>query len=572
MRENNQHCIGRELFVESLFVNHAEKITTVNKKNGIAINDSIGKRCLGLIFVLASQDFLSSLKSIQVIKSAFPEGMHLEKSVFIEKWCSFISHFSKRLVAERKAVLLAWLIDLYSLDINDSEARWLIDQSCQSLEEKRALYAGLRVVCERPQFLFERKAIKTDFTLLSCTRDMLDEEIGKACILEDKGDGKENYNNILFIFGHAQPLPYTGSHWRQVVTYVTGFCDAYPNKNVKLIVTNESTTSSFPYNLHALPSKWDERLLSQAEEVYEGELPANLDISLFSPIHDNSLVSNVSKEISGFSPDIAFGWLGFFSADLFFGLVSKFCNIYSIQFQAGNKPNKFSKYIFSQGDTNNQSSAHLEEGYVYLNNPIPLVPEKNKGEWKVPPVDQSNFNVVTTLGNGRLERAFNSYSDVFLARFFKLFDEHKSLSWVFVGAQRENITNYGEELDTLIDSGRVTFYKRVDDLRSFYSYFSAYVHMPKLHGGGWGIGLAAFEGIPILSQSGGDADNFLPKSCLFNSEEVFFEKFQILLTSRDKRQELCYEQGVKLKDHTPLNVAKSLYLKALDCEKKSWDS
>jgi hypothetical protein len=374
------------------------------------------------------------------------------------------------------------------------------------------------------------------------------------------GSKEKDRERVLFFYGHLQVLPNIGSHLRQVASYALGYALTYPNKKVQLLISNEASTKDFALNFHALPRNWKQQASKQLLNVLGlSEFPSNFELSLFSPFDKSDYFSDVTNAINSFSPQFAFSWLGFFSANLLFNYVSNWCPIVSIQFQAGNQPNVHSKNILAQGDLANQA-VEKASNFNYINHPIPMVPEEKLRKRTKNDVNPSEaFLVVTTLGNGRIEKAFSRYSHDFIKRFLKLFDDFIDLEWILVGVtDSAAIVSADKGLLDLVQSGRIKLYERIEDLRSFYEHCNMYVHLPGLHGGGWGIALASVEELPVLSQAGGDADNFLPSSCIFHNESEFIDKFNTCITSESVATKLVEEQLDKLSQHNIKNVARFL--------------
>lgn len=556
--------LTEEALVESLFVGHCSEIIKKNKRIGVDINDRLSKRAIGLFLSLAERDFYSFLQSVKLITGLKEIGFEESRSFILDNIHAILDQFPDAFPVSQKTVFLSNLFLVYGINNLDENVVLSIEGClCKNESELRAAYSAMRLIIERPQFLLEREKSSIDQELFDVFCHKLENYLSDQVA----PGGVVSPENILFIFGHAQPLPYIGSHWRQVITYVGGFCDAFPEKNIKLIVTNESVTVDFFQNLHALPKNWEIRLMGQAEEIYGKPLPINLSISLYNPASDENALSDIVKDIKSFSPSVAFSWLGFFSSDIYFKSISKICTIFSIQFQAGNRPNRFSSNIFCQGDSRNQPPSKLVPGYSYINSPIPLVPENKNNLWRKVKAPPKCFNLVTTLGNHRIEKAFSNYESEFLSNLIQFLNDFDYVTWSFVGVTQKDVVLKHYGFESLYKDGRIFFYERVEDLRSFYQFHSAYVHMPKMYGGGWGIGLAVFEGLPVLCQSGGDADNFLPSESLFYNEVEFFEKLASLISDEELRSDLVDLQAKKLRDHSPVNVAKNMYGRVLEIKR-----
>tara|TARA_Y100001973_G_C5205042_1_gene340887 strand:+ start:1773 stop:3413 length:1641 start_codon:yes stop_codon:yes gene_type:complete len=422
-----------------------------------------------------------------------------------------------------------------------------------SLSSLRRAISALKLINERPQFLsfnskiwFPKQCAQLEYELRKIFKKKLLSKVAVEPI--------EDRRRILILFGHAQPLANVGSHWRQLATYAQGFASL--GYEVEIVITNEDTTNfSFSrQNLHALPRNWRAILEKQLYEIADGEFKDKIALRLFNPYEDMDYFNQVSEQILRSGAFVTFAWQGFFTSDLFIEIAKQVSTVVAIEFQAGNPKIPCADYCFIQGKLANR---RVEESNVF-EAPIPLVPEPNNGTWNGKAIsDNGRKVIVTVLGNGRIERAFNEiYSDQFLEKLASSVAKHSDIEWHLIGVDENALSERASKFFKLCNKFKLIDY--VNDLRSYYNQCSYYIHLPALGGGGWGVALAAFEKLPILYQKGGDSDNFLIEEATY-AHDSFIESFEKIISS--EIEQLTFQsdkQFAQLTLHTPENAASAL--------------
>ncbi|MCL7945140.1 hypothetical protein [Marinobacter sp. ATCH36] len=542
---------------ENLLLNYDQEILRAGRSLGIRPNSDLAERFLLFLMLLTDKDQYSVLKVCDT-----PE--------FRDFFLGQLRYFRFKELLEKEGVsnwtipknflLAVKLSNLYGLG-----NEFFVDYSNEIFSVKggenfdyRGLYATSKLADQRPQFLFFNENKKKEFTRWVNFFSTRLELLAEKALSEPSDKKKSERDSVLFLLGHAQPLKNVGSHWRQAISYAYGYALEFPETDVYLVVTNECATKDFEFNLHALPKDWRVILMGQVSSVIGQTLPGNMKINLKDPFQDNYL-SDICETLLCIRPSITFFWLGFFQSEIPLKGLAKISKLFAIEFQAGNEPSKYSKYIFSQGKFENRGNDQGE--FFYIEHPIPLIPESKSLVRNKTDVCIGNRKVfVTTLGNGRIESALQRYNDRFLTK-FRDFVIKNNIIWVFIGVKDKSKCLNSEVLNDLYDKGYLHFYQFVDDLRSFYEHCEAYVHLPLLNGGGWGIALAAIEKVPCLVSLGTDADNFLPDEALYNpeDEDIFWSKVEALFKDDQFRNILVEKQVSCINNHSPRNVAKRLY-------------
>ena len=154
-----------------------------------------------------------------------------------------------------------------------------------------------------------------------------------------------------------------------------------------------------------------------------------------------------------------------------------------------------------------------------------------------------------------------------MTKFCDLFAKHQKLEWIFIGVQNSDVLQFNKCIRDLFDNKRIRAYAWMNDLRSFYEHCNAYVHMPRMIGGGWGIGLAVTENLPVLALRGNDSDNFLPDISLYADDDEFWEKLHEILNESINTEQYLFEQEQEFNKHSPIKVGEELnqiVLKILD--------
>jgi hypothetical protein len=546
-----------EFILESIIGSENKGNIAFNCKNNIKMWSSIHVRFISFLFFIsdAEKDVYRSLYLLSSMPKIQKEN-NFELVPVIKKL-----YDNSQMSTFKKVLLVRFIYDAYCLDIVTDIALYLNEIND---DEIRQIYSLFRVITERPQFVILEKCNKNDILIYSYIKNLIEKKVLKKFEFSTLN---KNEDTVLFLFGHAQPLGNIGSHWRQVVTYVLGFSKAFPDKKINLLVTNDSSTNELENNFHHFPLKGKDLLLSQLIEINKGKLPSNITVEIINPFLEVNYFNSILAKFDSINPAFIISWLGFFSAEIFFSKLSEKWPIASIQFQKGNVPSEYSQLVFSHGRLQkNDRMVSKYRDHIWMDHPIPLVPEENKGTHENNELFLDNhFYVATTLGGGRFERSFVKYSDAFIDEFVRLFDTYPRLVWIFIGVADEvKIISKHEKLKKLVDKKRIIILSRVDGLRSFYSKCDMYVHLPHLHGGGWGIALAAFENIPVLCQSGVDGDNFLPTSSMFETEKIFFHKFIHLMGDVHSRAEYIENQKLELEKHSPVQVACYIYSSLVD--------
>lgn len=533
--------------IEALLIIEAKRISLFKQKFQLTGESTADK--MTMLLLAFSIDKGLELNSIEML-------IYFDKVNFSPV---VLNEFLKRVSIEDLPDLFFLIFPSMLKFSNESEQRMFIVQfsnmaeKCPSLEILRNVSSIFKLLNERPQFLFpngSKFSTGASYELESKVREIIKRNI----YFDKKFKLVKMDEKILILFGHAQPLNNIGSHWRQLATYAKGFASL--GYSVDIVVTNEDTTnlSYVKTNLHALPKNWRTILQEQLIEIIGVDCIEKVALKLFNPHEDRDYFSKVSDAVSKSGALISFVWQGFFTSDLFVGLAKKVSPIAAIEFQAGNPRIEIADYCFIQGKIANRKITESN----FLEAPIPLVPQENKHTWDNKNICQSGSKViVTVLGNGRIERAFNDfYDEEFLSKLLDIVDGLGNIEWHLVGV-RDNLLNQ-ESKDFFRKAGIFKLLDYVDDLRSYYNQCDYYVHLPTLGGGGWGVALAAFENLPILYQMGGDSDNFLIEEFLYEPGR-FLDAFEEMVRCDEmKCISLVAKQNSLLKKHTPENAARAL--------------
>jgi glycosyltransferase involved in cell wall biosynthesis len=558
------------MILDGMMSNHALELFQHFQKNKIPKAGSVIYRFIFFVYFLAEH---------HIIKASFA----------LRAWKHIVEHLDDK---DKEEVLAALSICMKNekLEIDKhyylaaefcepiGESVWLVKQlkkysvgNTRSLENKLSLCSAMRLHIDRG-FMFNMP--KASKEMISTHVELFSEIERDTCRLFNAiGSGNlahsQSIENILFVIGHIQPLPNIGSHMRQIVSYVTGFAKKFPKKKVRLVVTNEMTTQGFEFNLHALPPTWIKIINRQFKEVIDEKIPKNLELMLLSPHETDSFFNTVAESSLSFQPDITFSWLGFYASELFRKAISEHCPVVSIQFNAGNPPDSDSELILSQGYRD--SFVGLERSDDWRHHSIPLVPPKRWTKLDCSTVvDPERFKVVTTLGGGRLEKSFSMYAQETLDRFIRIFEKNVDVDWLLVGIKdTKNLVNADSRIDSLIKQGRLKIIDYFEDLRALYSCCDLYVHLPSTGGGGWGVGMAVFESLPVLAESGTDSNNFLPPESIYRNDHELFDKLEVLIRNREERRVLARIQLSRMDErHRPDNVAKDLFEIAIEAREK----
>ncbi len=542
---------------DSTMVSYEIALTIYFRQVRIRNSDSSLTRYVAFVFYLAQRNQQSAMLALRVLKRVAAslddaDGRTIEK---------FLDGFSAKnslsidvhyyVVAEICGALnMTWWAEKFF----DS---WVEQQP--QLETVRLLLSSITLHIERGNWLDMHPASQNTEKLRNKIASTIQAKL--AASIEQRDLTTKSIDKILFLFGHIQPLPNIGSHMRQIASYVIGFARQFPKKRVQLIVTNEMTTSNFDFNLHALPKGWKKTLNEQFSELSKKSIPRNLDIVLLDPQQSGDrYFGKIMQTITQFSPDIAFSWLGFFGSDLMRPAIAKICPLISIQFQAGNPMDPCSDLILAHG--HRHSFNDLPHASIWRNHDIPLDPPIRRLQLDRNEIRQGCEQlIVTTLGGGRIETCFSRYSPQDCDRFVSMFERFPGLAWILIGVNdSEAICKADQRIRTLVDEGRIRIYTYFDDLRALYLCCDAYVHLPLLSGGGWGIALAIYENLPVLAESGHDADNFLPASSLFEAGVDWTQLLTTVLENDSARASHIESQTKRIRDrHEPEAVAKQLF-------------